>query len=148
MKQCRLCKIEKPLSEFPSKHKKANAPLRSYCYECQREYCRQHYRNNKEAYNQRRNERQRAVRERYRAMVLQYLEDHPCIDCGEADPLVLEFDHVRGVKVGNVAQMASSALAWRRIEEELAKCEVRCANCHRRKTAIDFGWYKVTGRGA
>lgn len=147
MKQCRLCKIEKPLSEFPSKHKKIGAPLRSYCYECQREYCRQHYRNNKEVYNQRRYERQRTRRDRYRKMVVAYLREHPCVDCGESDIRVLEFDHVRGVKVANVAELSRSVVAWRRVEEELAKCDVRCANCHRRKTAVDFGWYKGSGLG-
>lgn len=53
-----------------------------------------------------------------------------CADCGIKDPRVLEFDHVRGNKAGNVSVMVSHGLAWARILEEIAKCEVRCANCH------------------
>ena len=32
---------------------------------------------------------------------------------------------------------------WSSIEEEIAKCEVRCANCHRQRTALQFGWPKL-----
>jgi hypothetical protein len=142
MKQCRLCKVFKPLAQFPSKHKKMGAPRRTYCYECQREYCRQHYRDNKEAYNARRNARQRNMRRLNRLRVLQYLRDKCCIDCGESDVRVLEFDHVAGVKTANISDICRQAVAWRRVEAELAKCVVRCANCHRRKTALDLGWYK------
>lgn len=60
-----------------------------------------------------------------------YLESHPCADCGESDPIVLQFDHVRGTKVKNVTSMTNSkAGAWR----ELEKCDVVCANCHVRRT--------------
>jgi len=74
--------------------------------------------------------------------------EHPCIDCGESDIRVLEFDHVRGEKKANIGDMAGANIAWQRIEAELAKCVVRCANCHRRKTASDFGWYKGIDVGA
>src|ERR1035438_3260146 len=58
-----------------------------------------------------------------------------CVDCGyAASPYALDFDHVRGEKVGNVARMLSSNYAWSTIEAEIAKCEVRCANCHRVRT--------------
>ena len=66
--------------------------------------------------------------------VAQHLQTHACIDCGEADPIVLEFDHVRGEKVEDVSRMVASGRSWAKIEAEIAKCEVRCANCHRRVT--------------
>ena len=76
-------------------------------------------------------------------MIFEYLQGHPCVDCGEADPLVLEFDHVRGVKSGNISQMMAYCVSEARLLEEIAKCEVRCANCHRRVTAIRGGWYRA-----
>jgi hypothetical protein len=62
----------------------------------------------------------------------QYLSEHPCVDCGESDPVVLEFDHV-AKKWHDVTRLTSMSL--KRIQEEIAKCEVCCANCHTRRTA-------------
>jgi len=73
-------------------------------------------------------------REKVRAWVNEYLASHPCTDCGEADIIVLEFDHVRGNKDRDIAQMISDRLSLTRVILEIEKCEVRCANCHRRKT--------------
>lgn len=50
---------------------------------------------------------------------------------------VLEFDHVRGVKRAEVSEMAGYSL--RSARAEIAKCEVRCGNCHRRKTIRERG---------
>lgn len=72
--------------------------------------------------------------------VWRYLSTHPCVDCGEGDPIVLEFDHVYGVKRLAVSHMIGS-FSWATIAEEIGKCEVRCANCHRRKTAAQFAWW-------
>jgi len=55
-----------------------------------------------------------------------------CIDCGEMDPVVLEFDHVTGDKVRQISIMRSYRLPL--LVAEIGKCEVRCANCHRRIT--------------
>ena len=55
-------------------------------------------------------------------------------NCGEADPVVLERDHM-GNKVGNVADLVHQRVVWGTILEELEKYQIRCANCHRRKTA-------------
>lgn len=52
-----------------------------------------------------------------------------CVDCGNTDIRVLEFDHVRGVKVANVSRMVLDA-SLDKIMAEIAKCEVRCRNCH------------------
>lgn len=79
-------------------------------------------------------------------MLRAYLLGHPCVDCGEGDLAVLDFDHVRGDKAGHVPVMCSGGLSWATITREIEKCEVRCANCHRRKTAGQFAWFrKVQG---
>lgn len=72
--------------------------------------------------------------------LVQYLLSHPCVDCGESDPVVLEFDHVRGEKKNIISKMIRT-YNWSIIEEEIAKCDIRCANCHRRKTAKQFEWF-------
>jgi hypothetical protein len=74
--------------------------------------------------------------------VFHYLQEHPCKDCGETDPVVLTFDHVRGKKIANIAAMMAAKYSWKTIEKEIAKCEVRCANCHTRKSAKQFGYRK------
>ncbi len=79
---------------------------------------------------------------RNRENMIAYLRDLACCDCGESDIRVLEFDHVRGTKLLDVSVMVARGYGWRRIESEIEKCVVRCANCHRRKTVLDRGWYK------
>ena len=79
------------------------------------------------------NQRRRAAHREY---IREYLSQHPCVDCGEADPVVLEFDHRDpAAKAFNVGEAISKTWRWQVIEEEIAKCDVRCANCHRRRTA-------------
>lgn len=78
-----------------------------------------------------------------RVFTINYLVIHPCIDCGETDIVVLEFDHVRGVKKKGLAAMVSEGYALKSIQEEIDKCEVVCANCHRRRTARQGGYYRT-----
>ena len=57
----------------------------------------------------------------------------PCMDCGEKFASVaMDFDHVRGEKLTQISDMWS----WGRdrVLEEIAKCELVCANCHRVRT--------------
>lgn len=70
-----------------------------------------------------------------------YLLSHPCVDCGENNPIVLEFDHIKGNKLLTLAKMVTK-YSWKNLEQEINKCEVRCANCHRIKTAKQRGWYQ------
>jgi hypothetical protein len=65
--------------------------------------------------------------------LIAYFGSHPCVDCGEGDPVVLEFDHL-GEKLFDIGQ-ALPYRSWKRILEEIEKCVVVCANCHRRRTA-------------
>jgi len=78
-----------------------------------------------------------------RALLLAYLQKHPCVDCSEDDPVVLTFDHVRGQKSFHVANMLASARNWASIFAEIQKCDVRCFNCHMRRTAKQRGWKKL-----
>lgn len=78
-----------------------------------------------------------------RRRVLAYLQEHPCVDCGERDPVLLDLDHVRGDKVESVSFMVRNNTGWQAIEAEIAKCEVRCANCHRRKTGTEQRWFRA-----
>lgn len=73
----------------------------------------------------------------------EHLDSHSCVDCGEKDIVVLQFDHVRGKKRGNVSSLARAGHPLSVIQKEIAKCEIRCANCHVRKTAKEQGWYKA-----
>ena len=70
----------------------------------------------------------------------EYLLAHPCVDCGEQDPLVLEFDHRSGKRAGISALMGDHA-TWPTVMGEIEKCDVRCANCHKQRTAQIAGHY-------
>ena len=72
---------------------------------------------------------------RNRNVVREYLQKHPCTDCGNNNLVVLDFDHVRGEKVANISKMVSIGSSLVSLLREIEKCEVRCANCHRIVTA-------------
>lgn len=129
---CSKCKQPKKLKEFPLR----NGKPRKHCKECAREMSRKHYRENKEYYL----ERNRKVKRKLRKFLYDFLSENPCVDCGEDDPIVLDFDHQRD-KVFQLGSFHRTTLSLRRIKEEMDKCEIRCSNCHRRKTAKDLGWY-------
>jgi hypothetical protein len=70
---------------------------------------------------------------------IQRLKSVPCADCGEVfDPVCMDFDHVDPAsKEFNISEWASSGrVGWKRIEAEIAKCDVVCANCHRLRTKV------------
>ena len=66
---------------------------------------------------------------------------NPCADCGERDPVVLEFDHLRDKTFDIGSKLIHKA--WPAVLAEIAKCEVVCANCHRRRTARRRGALRV-----
>ena len=100
--------------------------------ECQRK----HYEANKDVYIERAKRWKIVYGKRNRQFLKEYRNAHPCVDCGEDDWVVLEFDHVRGKKFMNVTDMSRRHFSIKKIQEEIDKCEVRCANCHRRKTHL------------
>lgn len=74
---------------------------------------------------------------------MKLLEGKRCVDCGESDPLVLEFDHRDGVKKELEIATMVGRRRWPKIDAEVATCDIRCANCHCRRTAQQFGWPKL-----
>ena len=103
------------------------------CRSCRAKYHRAHYLANKQRYVEQARARKQALSRERTQWLLTFFAEHPCLDCGESDPVVLEFDHL-GDKAFNVAQ-ALSYRRWTTILAEIEKCEVVCANCHRRRTA-------------
>ena len=118
------------------------------CKPCKRAYGRRHYVENKEAYVAKASKNKYNAKLKNYRLMNEYLASHPCVDCGESEPLVLEFDHV-GAKEADIAYLVQRR-SWKRILEEIAKCEVRCANCHRKVTAQRGGWlrFRVMGVSA
>lgn len=138
MKVYTKCREPKPQSDFS---KKSGGRLQSWCKACNREYQKEHYKKNKKNYVFKakiyKAEHYRLVRRK----VLEFLLNHPCA-CGESHPAALEFDHNDGTdKVAAVAELVSRGCCWETIKAEIDKCTVRCANCHRKRTAEQFGWY-------
>lgn len=147
-KVCGRCGGVKAIDQFVFEDKELRR-RHSWCKECFAEYKKDWYVRNREGHIKHviRN-RDKTLRV-YRLRIYRYLAEHPCVDCGETDPVVLECDHVRGVKSHEVSVMVSHRFTWAAIEEEIAKCDVRCANDHRRRTARQRGFYerKRTGVG-
>jgi|SRR3989338_2809541 len=82
---------------------------------------------------------QKRHRIRIRGRLLAFLSAKACVDCGERDPIVLEFDHsIPQKKFKSISKMLSGHYSWNALEKEMKKCEIRCANCHRRKTYIQL----------
>lgn len=87
-------------------------------------------------------------RDTAREFVTSYLLEHPCLDCGETDPVVLTFDHVRGEKSNDIANMVSTGRSLESIMAEIEKTEVRCFNCHAIRTheqQQSNRWKRVNG---
>lgn len=140
-RRCCSCGEMKPAEQFAIKD--PSRGLRTTkCRACQRAYSREHYRRDRQAYLTRAASRRKKDREENRQRVFDHLVEHHCVDCGEADPIVLDFDHRDGsTKRGTISRLAKQ-VSWAVLEREIAQCDVRCANCHRRRTAAQFSWSK------
>lgn len=130
---CSHCGELKPASEFPRRGT-GSLFLQCWCRACFSAYKAERHEGLHESEMLRIRRRQAAVAAANRVLLNEYLRNHPCVDCGETDLRVLDFDHVRGSKKANISHMINSGFRWARIEEEIAKGDVRCSNDHRRVT--------------
>lgn len=134
MKRCTKCGVEKSHDEFPPV-RRGQTKRQSWCRACFAEANAANYAKNRDREKARLVAQTMARREGVRKHIIDYLAAHPCVDCGETDVVVLEFDH-RGEKLADVSTYANGGRSWPRVLAEISKCDVRCANCHRRKTAL------------
>lgn len=134
---CTECGQKRLLAEY---HKK-NGKLRSNCKWCVSQYSQAHYKNNKEYYLTKAARNRTLGKQRLRRFIYEYYSSHPCVDCGESDPIVLEFDHIHK-KYAGIAIMINRMFSLEKIKNEIERCEVVCSNCHKRRTAKQFDWYK------
>ncbi len=102
--------------------------------EDQKKFSAAHYEKYKDQYKSRSKKRNRNQRKWGREFIQRVKKNLPCVDCGESNPVVLEFDHVCGEKHHNISDMVNQSYCIDTIKKEIRKCEVRCANCHRKKT--------------
>lgn len=143
MKTCTRCGETKPLDHFPPVRRSEPEKLQTWCRACFAENNVRYYREHSDAQKARLNRNTDARREENKGRIVEYLTTHPCVDCGETDIVVLQFDHLRD-KTLSISALLGRGASWARIEREIAKCEVRCANCHHRKTAKERGYRKLT----
>lgn len=55
-----------------------------------------------------------------------------CSRCGESHVATIDFHHRVGEKENGISKMVADGYSIERILRELKKCEVLCANCHRK----------------
>ncbi|MGQ0802447.1 MAG: hypothetical protein ACT4PI_01090 [Actinomycetota bacterium] len=137
LRKCGRCGALKPLAEFAWRRKE-KGQRDNYCRPCRAAYHRKHYQANRQRYLAQAKRRKGRNRARNYRQLIDFLSAHPCVDCGDDDVLVLEFDHVAGKSI--LIAKALRDRFWEDILAEIAKCEVVCANCHRRRTARRGGF--------
>ena len=140
MRRCGRCGSFKPLDDFAWR-RKAKGQLDNYCRPCRAAYKQEHYAANRHRFIDLAMRRKRRLAIARAEFLFDYFRDHPCVDCGEKDPLVLEFDHL-GDKSFEISRGLRDR-SWQAILAEMAKCDVLCANCHRRRTALRGGFVRA-----
>lgn len=139
MRRCGRCGEEKPLGEFAWR-RKDRGQRDNYCRPCRSAYKHEHYSRNKQRYVDTAARRTRRILAERTAYLIAFLRENPCTDCGEADPIVLEFDHLREKRFGIASGIRERP--WKEVLAEIEKCEVVCANCHRRRTSRRGGFIR------
>jgi hypothetical protein len=143
---CGDCRAFRSIFEFSYKYRERGV-FQSYCKVCARRRSRDHYVRNTAAYKLRVAKNNQRARSENRRKLLEYLALRACVDCGLQNLAVLEFDHrAPSQKTRDVSTMVQRGFAWSTILNEMSKCDIVCANCHRRRTARQFNWHKFAAR--
>lgn len=142
MKICSDCDTLLPLEAFNLNRAKPDG-RGSKCRECMKVYRKGYYELNKKACIAKVRVRSKEERAMNRVKLKDFLCKSKCVDCGNDNPIVLEFDH-RDPKNKEyaIAQIVGSGYCWETIAKEIDKCDVVCANCHRIRTSNQFNTHR------
>ncbi len=130
MKTCSRCKQELPLDAFSIRRARSDG-RQSYCRQCSRAYAAEHYRADKPQYYA----RNKTTREKITELIREFKTSNPCTDCGVFYPFyVMDFDHLPQYEKLFELSRAPRCGSLTAVQEEMAKCDLVCANCHRVRT--------------
>lgn len=132
MKKCGSCKQLLSLSEFNA-NKARKDGLQGECRTCTKEYYKKYY----ESRRPQEIARLRVSNKRRQKSIAEFVnlqKNKPCMDCGISYPsYVMDFDHL-GNKIASIAVMVQEMRSIAKIQAEINKCDLVCANCHRERT--------------
>ena len=130
-KICNHCNIEQSIENFAFKNTKKGVRKRKLYYD-----------KNKDEIITDILKRNKEIKKRNYKFIFNYLSTHFCVDCNESNPIVLEFDHRDNTnKTYAVSELINRGSSIKTLQKEIDKCDVRCANCHKIRTAKQFNWY-------
>jgi hypothetical protein len=140
MLACSKCREFKPESAFTRRGTYQDGSIRyqSYCKSCKKISHREHYVSNRDTYL----DNAKSRRTRIASKLQEYKTGRPCVDCGcYFHPYAMDFDHREGTtKSGNVSWMAGTfGNSWEKVMDEISKCDLVCAVCHRLRTYVRNG---------
>src|SRR5438552_3490647 len=115
-KCCSKCGVTRNIEEFPLRDR-ASGKRHGVCVTCRRTTSRNHYQTHKDVYKQRARAFTTRTRNQNRQRLLEYLIEHPCVDCGESDAACLDFDH-REAKQFNISFAVAQGFGWATLEAE------------------------------
>lgn len=146
---CTKCSQPKDESEYFVKNK-STGRLHSQCKDCYKEYRKtfsaDHYAKYGETYRERARLRRARLKRQNQIELIEYMKNKACAICMESDIRVLEFDHLDPTtKSFNIARAVNDGIPWAIILLEIEKCQILCSNCHKKRTATQYGWFKARG---
>ena len=141
MKKCTKCKKLKEFTEFV-KSKPCKDGYHAWCKRCMCSAKKKYYRKHRKRLNKKRRldykkspkkymEYNKKAKLKKRKWINDYKSRQGCSKCPEKDPRCLDFHHIDPTtKSFVIGERIKLALAT--IQEEVQKCIVLCANCHRK----------------
>lgn len=136
---CKTCKVKLTTDN-------ASKGYKSLCKPCFSSYMKDYYKNNPKKYEKHKKEYVANNDELYqlktRSLIATKIKNG-CVDCGELNPIVLELDHRDPKqKKYSINQIMRVKISIEEFVIEIDKCDTVCANCHRKRTAKQFGSWR------
>lgn len=141
MRKCNQCLETKPLTEFG--FNKSQPEGKGYmCKPCRRIYDKKYYAADP-IKGRAKTKKHKDIKVPLNREIIWEAIQAPCHDCGLVDPVVMEFDHRPDeVKLYDIGRMVGNTYSLETLRVEIAKCDVVCANCHRRRTNKRGNWWR------